>query len=122
MEEKREFIRQDLNVKVDLKKIIETSIVLGEFSDVSKNISAGGLCLVVSEKLKIGDKLQIGMELPSKKINAKGRVIWISELEINGRGYEEVYNLGVEFTEICDEDREEINKLVLEYLHAKEED
>ena len=77
--------------------------------------------MVMSEKLKIGDKLEIGMELPSKKINAKGRVVWISKSEISGRLYGKMYYVGIEFTEIRDEDREEINKFVLEYIHAKEE-
>ena len=51
MKDKREFARLDLNVKVDWKKISETPEPKQEFSDKTKNISAGGLCLVVYEKL-----------------------------------------------------------------------
>ena len=122
MEEKREFARLDLNVKVDWKKISETSEPKQEYSDKTKNISAGGLCLVVYEKLNVGEKLQIEMELPSKKvINAEGKVVWISEYEILGREEEKIYDIGVEFMKISKEEREEINKFVFASLGTKKE-
>lgn len=122
MEEKREFARLDLNVKVDWKKISETYEPKQEYSDKTKNISAGGLCLVVYEKLNVGEKLQIEMELPSKKvINAEGKVVWISEYEILGREEEKIYDIGVEFMKISKEEREEINKFVFASLGTKKE-
>jgi c-di-GMP-binding flagellar brake protein YcgR len=113
MKERREFVRLDMNVKVDWKQIYEASDITIEASDKTKNISAGGICLVVYEKLKKGDKLNIDMELPSRKIiNARGKIVWINEYEIFGRELEKVYDMGVEFTQIRNEEREEINKFV----------
>jgi c-di-GMP-binding flagellar brake protein YcgR len=111
---KREFVRLRLNVRVDWKKIIDKSDVVGKFPDTTRDISAGGLCLNMDEELAIGDRLQIRMELPSKKIiDAQGKVVWIKEFGIDSRGEKRTYDTGIEFTAIRDEDREEINKFVL---------
>ena len=109
-------------MRVDWKRIIETSEFVGEFPDATRNISAGGLCLSMGERLQIGDKLQLRMKLPSEKIiNAQGRVVWIREFEIDNRGYKKTFDTGIEFTEISDKDREEINRFVLSYLPSKQE-
>ena len=117
----REFVRLKLNVRVDWKKIIETSDVVGKFPDTTRDISAGGLCLNMDEELIIGDRLQIRMELPSKKIiNAQGKVVWVREFGIDSRGEKKTYDTGIEFTAITDEDKEEINKFVLSSQTAKQ--
>ena len=111
---KREFVRLRLNVRVDWKKVIDTTDVVGKFPDTTRDISAGGLCLNMDEELAIGDRLQIRMELPSKKIiDAQGKVVWIREFGLDSRGEKRTYDTGIEFTAIRDEDREEINKFVL---------
>lgn len=118
---KREFIRLKLNVRVDWKKILETTDVVGKFPDTTRDISAGGLCLNMDEELLIGDRLQIKMELPSKKvINAQGRVVWVKEFGIDSRGEKKTYDTGIEFTAIRDEDREEINKFVTSFSPSKQ--
>jgi len=123
MGEKRKYLRLDLNVRVNWKKIDDTADVVGEFPDTTRNISAGGFCLNMNEQLQIGDRLQIRMELPSKKfISAQGRVVWIREFEIDRRTDKKTYDTGIEFTEIGNEDREEINTFVLSYLLQKKEE
>jgi c-di-GMP-binding flagellar brake protein YcgR len=118
---KREFIRLKLNVRVDWNKIIETPDIVGKFPDTTRDISAGGLCLNMDEELMIGDRLQIRMELPSKKIiNAQGKVVWIREFGIDSRREKKTYDTGIEFTTIHDKDREEINKFVLSSQTAKQ--
>jgi len=122
MEEKREFVRLDLNVKVDWKRIGATSEPTAEFTNETKNISAGGLCLVVNEKLEAGEELQIGMELPSGEIiDVKGRVVWVSEYEIFGREQEKIYDVGIQFMNISKKERKEINEFVLASFSSKKE-
>jgi len=120
MKEKREYVRLDLNLRVDWKKMMVTSDVIVEFPDVTSNISVGGLCLMLDDRIKIGDKLQVRIELPSKKvINAQGRVTWISEYEITVRGNKRMYYTGIEFTEIHNEYFEELNKFVLTSMSSR---
>ena len=114
MIEKRKFLRIDISVRVDWRKNYNASDLSIESVDKTKNISAGGICLVANEKLKKGDRLNIGMELPSKKIvNIVGKIVWVNEYEIFGKELEKIYDMGIEFTEIPNEEREEINKFVV---------
>jgi len=122
MKEKREQARLDMNLRVDWRKATETSNIILKHPDVTKNISAGGLCLIMDEKIKIGDGLQMRMELPSKKtIDVRGRAMWISEYEINRMEDKKMYYTGIEFTGIQDEYKEELNKLVFKHLLSKPE-
>ena len=119
---KREFVRLKLNVRVDWKKIIDGADSIGRFPDATRDISAGGLCLNMDEELNIGDILQLKMELPSKKIiSALGKIVWVREFRIDSRGEKKMYDTGIEFSEIHDKDREEINKFVLTSLPSKKE-
>jgi c-di-GMP-binding flagellar brake protein YcgR len=120
MEERRRFVRLDMNVVVKWEKITEDSNQIVGDTDITKNISVGGICLIAYERLEVGDKLRLEIELPTKKtVSAKGRVVWINEFEVIGRGLEKRYDVGVEFIDIRDEDREEINKFVFTFLHVK---
>lgn len=78
--------------------------------------------MIMDERVNIGDRLQVRMKLPSRKmINAQGRVLWISEYDPNRRGYKKMYLSGIEFTEIHDEYVKELNKFMHAYLPSKKE-
>lgn len=128
--ERRRFARLDIELNVRWKRIHDKSKDSSLNIDKIKNISRGGLCLVTSKKLEIGidlrigsrlpkagDYLFLGIELPSKKvIETKGKVVWVREMGLDNLEGEEEYNVGVEFIEMKEEDREEIYRLVLESL------
>jgi Tfp pilus assembly protein PilZ len=78
-----------------------------------KNISAAGICIVVDEDLEIGAILSLRVYLPDNDapIYTKGRVIWKSEFKI-GYGSKPSYDIGVEFLEIDDEDKDKIFQYV----------
>ena len=120
MRENREFVRLDMNLKVDWRKIMETSNDIVEFPDVTANISAGGLCLIMHERMNIRDELKIRIELPSKKIIfAQGMVSWISEFEISEKEGKSIYYTGIEFTEIHGEFQEVISEFVRTNMPSK---
>lgn len=130
MIERRKFVRLNIDLKVKWKKIPDKSEDLSSNVDKIKNISRGGICLTTSKKLKIGvdlhlesrlpnvgDCLSLEVELPKKRIiKAKGRVVWVSEMGIDNLEEKEAYNVGVEFIEMNEEDKEEIYRLVFESL------
>ena len=122
MRENREYVRTDLNLRVDWRKVMETTDHITEFPDVTTNISQGGLCMIMLERIDIGDELKLRMELPSKKfIYAQGIVLWISEFEVNKREGRRIYYTGIEFTELHGEFLEELNKFVRTHLTSKKE-
>ena len=114
MQERRKFVRLNANVDVKWAKITDKKeSLLGDLS-VGKNISGGGICLTAyGGNIGEGDMLYLEIELPTKKIvKTKCKVAWVGEFEIIGGRYEKRYDVGVEFLEIKDEDREEINKFI----------
>ncbi|MFH2144950.1 MAG: PilZ domain-containing protein [Candidatus Omnitrophota bacterium] len=110
MEEKRKFIRLDVGVNVKWKKLYDE---IFEDTSINKDISEGGICLIIEERLQIGDRLQLEIGLPDKKsITAVGRVAWVSEYGVVYDNHKRNYDTGVEFMEIEDMDRQEISKFV----------
>jgi len=116
MEERRKFPRLDLNVEVNWKRnSASPSVSAGNIAN-TKNISAGGVCLISDECLNVGQGLSLEIKLPGNRIiNAEGRVVWTDQFEIIGGKYEKKYGVGVEFVDIKDEIRTEINKFILSF-------
>ena len=112
MDERRKFARLNFSVKVNWNKI-ESVNQTGEFH--SKNISGGGLCLIVDNTIKLGDKIKINILLPAGKIvEAKGKVVWVESIEMIGDKQDARPEAGIEFFDISDEVREEIMKFVID--------
>ncbi len=120
MRENREYVRLDSNLRVNWRKIMETTDHIVEFPDVTTNVSAGGLCMIMHERINVGDELKLRMELPSKKfIYAQGIVLWINEFEINKREGKRIYYTGIEFTELHGEFQHALKEFVQTNLPSK---
>ncbi|MFH1692286.1 MAG: PilZ domain-containing protein [Candidatus Omnitrophota bacterium] len=86
-EERRKYPRLSINIKVnwDIDEVCDLSQSCR--SDITKNISEGGICLIVYDKVDIGHTLRLKIELPTKKVvESKGKVVWVKEFEIIGNG------------------------------------
>lgn len=89
---------------------------------VTKNISAGGICFTVDQKIDVNTELFLKIHLPQQKssiIESKGRVVWSHSMAF---GPDKIvyrnlgYDLGVEFIEMDDDDRQRISQYVLDHL------
>lgn len=119
MFEKRKFVRLDVNVRVAWEKIVGETPQPPEKENVSRNISEGGICIILYEKFDVGDRLKLDIELPTqKKIAATGRIAWINEFAV-ATPQEKRYDAGVEFLDISPQDRDEIKKFVFTLLNKK---
>ena len=117
MEERRKFVRLNIDVEVKWEKISGAPL---DNINVTKNISGGGICLIVYEELRVGEELSLEIKLPTKElIAAKGKVLWISEFQIISEECKKRYDTGIEFLDICNEDREKIEKFVFALHHIK---
>ena len=112
MLERRKSERVNLSTIVEYEKI-DNGKAPGKFG--AKNISVGGICLIVDESIKTGDKLSLKVKLTEKKtIHVKGKVI-----RIEGRE-DKKYEASIEFFEISDQGIEDIkNYVFLSYLKDK---
>ena len=115
LEERRKFPR--LNLAVDINYSLLQKEPSLEVEVQSKNISAGGICLIVYEKLKIGDSLVLVINLPDGEhpIQVKGIIKWIGEFILSADN-KNSWDVGVEFKGIKEADREKLSKYVFRFL------
>ncbi len=68
---------------------------------VSKNISGGGICLSLTEKLLLDTRLNINIIVPKAKpenYDIKAKVVWTRRVEISGEGTPSAYyDTGIQF-------------------------
>ena len=81
-----------------------------------KNISVGGLSIMIFEKVKVGTLLKIEFSLlnEDKPIVVKGKVLWVEKFEIVSTEFASTsYNCGIEFVDISPQDQESINHHIM---------
>ena len=107
-EEKRRFLRLSVNVEVNFSVLDERQACA--YSTASKNLSAGGICIVSFRPVLAGSLLDLRFAIPGldRFILSKGKVVWVSELNVGGVKSDKGYELGVEFIDIKEEDRKKI--------------
>ncbi|MCM8801188.1 MAG: PilZ domain-containing protein [Candidatus Omnitrophica bacterium] len=108
--EKRRFRRLTTSIKIEYKLFDDKTAPFLVTS--TKDISGGGLCLRVFDQFEAGSILLFKFILPGlpRFIFTKGRIVWIKELSRLGKG--KVFELGVEFIEIKEEDKKRIEEYV----------
>jgi c-di-GMP-binding flagellar brake protein YcgR len=111
--ERRRFVR--LNSAVDIQYNLLEKEPAERLKTKSRNISAGGICIIASEKLEIDDILVISITVPGETLPVvtKGRVAWIKPFEIGKEGQH--FDVGIEFIEISPEDRKKIEQYVFTF-------
>ena len=110
MDEKRKFARFKLGVEVHWKKIAGAGEKTALHISNSKDMSAGGVCLVVNSEIVAGDILQLEIKLPGgKSIGAKGQVRWVDYNARIPRRTSTVCEGGVEFIDMDGATRKEIS-------------
>ena len=123
MEQKRPF--KERRNYARLKATVEVKyLVIGKPGTIqvsSKNISAGGLCIVTEEQLTAETPLQLKIKLPDIKdpIRALGKAVWQKKFEAAGENPRVYFDTGIEFTGISDFDRFNLNRYVMEHIEVE---
>jgi c-di-GMP-binding flagellar brake protein YcgR len=113
--ERRKFIRVAYFTGVKWKDITGYAKVLGFIPDGSRNISAGGIRMISSIRLKVGQELKLEFPLLGHQlVDIRGEVKWVSRVGKDEEDSSPAYNMGVEFLDIKDEDRDFIDKFVFQ--------
>jgi len=102
--------RQSPRVRLRLTttfKLLRTGKVLRA---LTKNVGAGGLCLITDELLEPGSPLELEVHLPDRPapVRCVGEVVWSRPIESTARSYEQPAETGVKFTSIDPADRSSI--------------
>ncbi len=109
-EERRRFIRLNINADIKFSIIPHGS---AEYQSKTKDIGAGGICLMSDLPLKNSDILKLEIFLPEDppSVHAIGKVVWVKPFSIADEKSVR-FDAGVTFTEITEPDRKKINKYV----------
>ncbi|MCM8774490.1 MAG: PilZ domain-containing protein [Candidatus Omnitrophica bacterium] len=113
--ERRKFLRIEVAVNV-VYSVIGNEQLSGEA--VTKNISEGGICLVVHNKIDLNSLLSLKIHLPDGKepIQVTGKVVWKAEYTFIII-QESRYDLGIQFLDISETDRNRIANYVVSYVN-----
>jgi c-di-GMP-binding flagellar brake protein YcgR len=105
--ERRKYPRFPFNVNVKYEVLNPPTLTVAEA--MAKNISFGGISLVVHEKFNIGTLLKLKLSRPGEDKTLfilKGKVIWIEEF--SSASSIEFYDCGIEFIDVILEDQKNI--------------
>lgn len=113
--EKRNFPRLLLNVKVEYNVFKDSPRGAGETR--SKNVSAGGICLTIPEKIDIdaGLRLKLSLQGEDDFIIVTGKVVWVQGFSItqtifNHTSHYKDYDCGIEFVDVDPQHQKKISR------------
>ncbi|MCM8819248.1 MAG: PilZ domain-containing protein [Candidatus Omnitrophica bacterium] len=114
--EKRRFVRANYPCRIVIYTPKEHTIFTH-----TENVGAGGIRVIIEEKLNIGEIVGLELYLFEEKepIPCKGRVVWVVEKESRYRKNLFFFDTGFEFSQISDVDRETIKRLVEAIIFEK---
>lgn len=109
--EKRRFIRAKFPCKITIYMLHQHII-----TTYTENISAGGVGVVVEEKLETSSTVGLEIQINQNIIICKGRVVWVVGKESPYKKGVAYYDTGIEFYEIKESDRHIINNVIEEII------
>ncbi len=111
MGERRRFIRLSSSLNIAYSKCNSSD---KERLSFSKDISKGGICLIIDEKLGKSDLLDLKIYLPRDEtpINATGRVVWINKFATVRSAKEKKFYAGIQFTKIDEQGGKKIDEYI----------
>jgi c-di-GMP-binding flagellar brake protein YcgR len=111
--ERRRFVRANFPCKIIVYAPKEHAIPTH-----TENIGAGGVRVIIDEKIEIHSIVGLEIFLTKEPIVCKGRVVWVVEKKIKESF--PLYDMGIEFWEIKEEDRLIIKNFVESVISKKE--
>ena len=105
--EKRRFVRADFPCKITIHTP-QAHIVTSH----TENIGAGGIRIIIEEKIDIFSVVDLKIYLDDKPISSKARIVWVVERRPPLGHKASMFDTGIEFYQINEKDRNTIRKLV----------
>lgn len=111
MEERRRFPRFNLCLNVSWKRINDPSFKTSQ--NMTRNVSGGGIRLILDKALNVGDLLDLEITLPNEEnIFAIGKVVWTAKIDPVDGKHQIEYDAGIELLGISEETRKEIMRFL----------
>lgn len=107
--ERRHFPRLAVSVPINYSVLSNGDHIM------TKNLSAGGLCITIYDDIGVGSRLTLKIYLPgeSSPVVVIGKIVWKDEFIISSDPQKR-FEVGVEFVNIDDADRDKIYQYVFQ--------
>ncbi|MBP2640086.1 MAG: ycgR 2 [Firmicutes bacterium] len=110
--QQRNFVRIDARLSVGLQ-VIQPNDTAEMMTVISKDISGGGILLVVKNRLYTGDHVKLSIDLPTYQlIRCHGQIVRVEKPQEDLM----VYWIAIRFTDILENDRSKI----IQYIFKKQ--
>lgn len=105
--ERRRFVRVKLSVKADISGKGQAMI-----STCAEDISEGGMKVTIGEELEKSSSVNLEIYLRQEPIKCKGKVVRVKKIESPYLKHGVVFDTGIEFQDLSQEDKTTIRSLV----------
>lgn len=115
-DERRKYRR----IRNGVKTVYKVMGVEGEYDLAVLNLSGGGLCLPLSQKINKGTLLELNLNVPHEKepFFALAKVVWQSQAPVN-KGGKVYYETGIEFLKLGIREKMRIIRYIYNKLKEK---
>jgi len=115
LEERRQKVRINTQLGVLYEVLVDKKN--RKYNSISRNISLGGVNLVLNEKLSSGTELRLQLDLPDehKPVLTCGRVVWVKEISdklSKQKKDERLFSTGIQFTHITVKDEKSLCRFI----------
>lgn len=119
IEERRRYPRIPIKAEIEYLEFETTDAEL--LVTASRNISAGGVCIITFKKFALGTVLALRLKLPGvdRGLSVRGRVVWINQLGIEEKKIDTIFEVGIEFSHVEGEDARAIQEYIATQLHPR---
>ena len=104
--ERRKFVRAKFPCRIKLEN---DNVV---FDTHTENISAGGIRVISPFWLKVFSLVQLSLYIKDEPLKCRGKIVWALEYKAPFNTKIAVFDVGIEFVDINENDRRIINKAV----------
>jgi len=105
--EKRRFVRANFPCQIVIYIPLERTIV-----SHTENVSAGGLRVIINESLDVSSIVGLALYSNIEPISCRGRVVWVVDRKDSSLQSSDMYDTGIEFYQVRQEDILRINNLI----------
>lgn len=112
--EKRRFVRAKFPCIITIHTLHEHVI-----TTYTENISAGGVRVIIEEKLELSSTVGLEIQINKNIIACKGRIVWVVDKESPYKKGIIYHDTGIEFYEIKETDRRIISDAIEEILRGE---
>jgi c-di-GMP-binding flagellar brake protein YcgR len=111
-EDRRRFARLSCAVEVEYMVVKNRQTV--PLNTDTRNVSLGGMSFMSFDRLIPGDVLKMKLILPGveQALAIRARVIWCAPTRMGGTEQPEIFDTGIEFTDLSPEAKDILNRFI----------